>query len=235
MLPLLASLARKRQASAPAKDGQSSHKDGGDAVNAKKMPLRKAKAKMKAKKGAPMEVSSRRATPPPRAAAARSGAKLASMRPRDPRFEDSSGTFSSDGFGKAYSFLEEYRAEELEKLKEAKQRLQELRKKRPKDSMIAAREDEIAKEIKRRVQQDKQRRHIGRLQDAERVLKAEERQKVKETGKVPYFHRKKAARQLLVEKKKKEEKGKTGRHKLEERREKKLAAREKKKIPTRRV
>ncbi|CAE7267522.1 unnamed protein product, partial [Symbiodinium necroappetens] len=105
---------------------------------------------------------------------------------------------------KAYSFLEEYRAEEFEKLMEAKQRLQQLRKKRPKDSMIAAQEDEITKEIKRRVQQDKQRRHIGRLQDAERVLKAEERQKVKETGKVPYFHRKKAARQLLVEKKKKE-------------------------------
>ncbi|CAK9116449.1 unnamed protein product [Durusdinium trenchii] len=153
------------------------------------------------------------------------------MRPRDPRFDETSGSYDVDGFTKAYAFLEEYRTEELEKLKEAKQKLNT--KKRRKDPDAARKEEELTKEIKCRIQQDKQRKHLGELRAAELSLKSKEREKVKTTGKVPFFHGRKEARKLIAQSKK-EKKGSSTRDKAEERREQKRAAKEKKLLPTRR-
>ncbi|CAJ1447534.1 unnamed protein product [Effrenium voratum] len=79
------------------------------------------------------------------------------------------------------------------------------------------------------------RKHLGQLSDAERSLKKAEQEKVKTTGKVPFFHGRKEARKLLAQKSKEEEKTGSSRNKQEERREKKLAGREKKRLPSRRV
>lgn len=184
-LPLLAALARKRE-------GRSQEKEGKDALKGIKSTetkevQRKPRAKAKAKKGAPQEVSSSRPVAPPVASASRVGAKVASMRARDPRFDDTSGSFDMDGFSKAYAFLEEYREDEMKKLQEAKNSLQKRKKKKLQDPELIEAENTLNREIKHRIQQDKQRKHLGQLRAAEKSLKSQEREKVKTTGKVPFF------------------------------------------------
>ncbi|CAK9055519.1 rRNA biogenesis protein RRP36 (Ribosomal RNA-processing protein 36) [Durusdinium trenchii] len=107
------------------------------------------------------------------------------MRPRDPRFDETSGSYDVDGFTKAYAFLEEYRTEELEKLKEAKQKLNtKKRRKMPQDRCFSTHTcAQCEPRIKCRIQQDKQRKHLGELRAAELSLKSKEREKVKTTGK----------------------------------------------------
>mmetsp|Transcript_55622 Transcript_55622/g.143286 ORF Transcript_55622/g.143286 Transcript_55622/m.143286 type:complete len:243 (-) Transcript_55622:52-780(-) len=225
-LPLLASLARKRasdggvaskahdNAEAPAK------KDLGARV---KKPV--AKERKKAKKGAPAEVSSRRPVAPQQ--------KVEKKAPqaRDPRFDDFSGKLDVDMFEKSYGFLEEYRQDELKLMKKEVRRLQKQQRKR-KSAALAEKAEHINLEVRRRVQQDKQRRHMGEMRDTERGLRADERQKVQETGKVPYFHGRSAVRRMVQQQRKADKKG--GRDKLEERREKKRAGKEKRKLPARR-
>lgn len=230
-LPLLAALARKRE-------GRSQEKEGKDALKGTKSTetkevQRKPRAKAKAKKGAPQEVSSSRPVAPPVASASRVGAKVASMRARDPRFDDTSGSFDMDGFSKAYAFLEEYREDEMKKLQEAKNNLQKRKKKKLQDPELIEAENTLNREIKHRIQQDKQRKHLGQLRAAEKSLKSQEREKVKTTGKVPFFHGRREARKLLAERKK-DKKGASVRDKAEERRAQKRAANEKKKLPARR-
>eukprot|EP00440_Ansanella_granifera_P022046 gb/GFBE01023938.1/.p1 GENE.gb/GFBE01023938.1/~~gb/GFBE01023938.1/.p1 ORF type:complete len:248 (+),score=88.37 gb/GFBE01023938.1/:1-744(+) len=236
-LPLLASLASRRRLAEGGEQNDEAKTAEKKEVNKKN--TRKPKEKLKAKKGAPQEVSSRKAVAPPQGAAAKLGAKTAASRARDPRFDEMAGKLDMDAFAGAYSFLEEYRDEELQELKKQKAKLQKMQKKRRFNEEVSAaaaeQEEELHKEIKRRVQQDKQRKHLGEVQDAERALKGEEREKVRTTGKVPFFHKRGAVRKLVVQKKKEGKKGGTGRSKQEEKREKKLAAREKKRLPTRRV
>ncbi|CAE8617282.1 unnamed protein product [Polarella glacialis] len=164
------------------------------------------------------------------------GARAGAMRVRDPRFDDVSGKLDMDGFGKSYSFLEEYREQELENLKGEQQKLDRLQKKGPKRAdvvaAIAERKDEVKQEIRKRIQQDKSRRHMGVLLETERELKGQEREKVRTTGKTPFYHKKGLVRKIVLEKKKEAQGG--GRNKDAERREKKVAGREKKRLPARR-
>lgn len=152
----------------------------------------------------------------------------------EPRFDDFSGSLDVDLFQKSYAFLDEYRETELENLKKEMTSLR--RKGRKKGRMNAqdqAFEADLTKEMQQRVQQDKQRRHLGEMRSAELSLKGEERKRVRETGKKPYFHSKGAVRQLVIQKRKQEKKGEV-RDMREEKREKKMAGRDKKKIPVRR-
>ena len=89
-------------------------------------------------------------------------------------------------------------------------------------------------EVKRRENQDKQRRHFGEMRAAEQELRAGERQKVRESGKTPYFHSRGDVRKLVVQKRKEATKGPGVRDKQAERQERKAAAKEKKRIPQRR-
>ncbi|CAE8645818.1 unnamed protein product, partial [Polarella glacialis] len=244
-LPLLASLADRRQRLAASRGDSAEGAEGAGAEEGKDRRTRKSDKKTlrakygkkeKAKKGAPQEVSSRRVSAPPQAAAAQAGARAGAMRVRDPRFDDVSGKLDMDGFGKSYSFLEEYREQELENLKGEQQKLDRLQKKGPKRAdvvaAIAERKDEVKQEIRKRIQQDKSRRHMGVLLETERELKGQEREKVRTTGKTPFYHKKGLVRKIVLEKKKEAQGG--GRNKDAERREKKVAGREKKRLPARR-
>lgn len=229
-LPLLASLAnRRRTANQDVEEKQPQAPEPKRPSGTK----RKVKDKLKSKKGAPQEVSSRKPVAPAQAGAARAGAKVASFRPRDPRFDDMSGNLDIDGFQKAYAFLDDYRKEELEELKNKKGKLTKMAKRKGVDKAEIAEEAEsIQQEIKRRVQQDKQRARMGELVAAERSLKGEERKKVRETGKMPFFYKRGQVRKIIAEKKSEARNG--ARSKEEERREKKLAGKEKKRLPERR-
>mmetsp|Transcript_79391 Transcript_79391/g.219577 ORF Transcript_79391/g.219577 Transcript_79391/m.219577 type:complete len:258 (+) Transcript_79391:42-815(+) len=233
--PLLASLASRRAQAAStdtatAETGSESRRvhrgDAGTGTAA--APKRRAKVQ----KGAPMEVSSRRPVAPPRTA------RRKAAEPRDPRFDDFSGSLDVDSFQKSYSFLEEYREAELDGLKKKVDTLKKRRKELESEEGAtlepdaAALEENLSTEMRRRIQQDKQRRHLGELRAAEVALKNEEREKVRKTGKMPYFHKRGAVRKMVQEKKKQEKKG--SRSKQVERRERKAAAREKRKLPQRR-
>mmetsp|Transcript_74813 Transcript_74813/g.223064 ORF Transcript_74813/g.223064 Transcript_74813/m.223064 type:complete len:246 (-) Transcript_74813:6-743(-) len=231
--PLLASLASRRAREGEAGAG-SAKEDAPPAAaperrgKAGAAATRKKKVKAKAQKGAPLEVSSRRPVQPPRRAKAKRN------QPRDPRFDDFSGSLDVDMFRKSYSFIEEYREEELQSLKEQADLLKRRREDPDEDydELDEALVDRITSEVRRRVRQDKQRRHLGDMRAAELQLKREEREKVRATGKTPYFHKRADVRQLVRQARQKERKG--GRDKQEERREKKVAARGMKKLPQRR-
>merc|ERR1711920_540275 len=92
---------------------------------------------------------------------------------------------------------------------------------------------EITAEMRNMIQQDKQRKHLGEMRAAELSLKSQERKKVRESGKTPYFYSRGAVRQHVLETKRAAKKGQV-RDQGAERRERKAASREKKKIPKRR-
>merc|ERR1711920_1061581 len=93
---------------------------------------------------------------------------------------------------------------------------------------------EIHAEVQKRIQQDKQRKHLGEMRDAELSLKSRERQKVRETGKTPYFYSQGAIRKHVLETKRAAKKKGSVRDTNAERRERKAAQRDKKRMPNRR-
>merc|ERR1712232_653337 len=137
-----------------------------------------------------------------------------------------------DSFAKSYAFLEDYRASELEALKQESNNLKKRGSKRRRAS-DESRKLEVEDELRRRTHQDKQRKHLGEFREAELAVKRQEHEKVRTTGKKPYFHRKAAVREMVRETRKKT-KGRSLRDKESERREKKVAAREKRRLPARR-
>mmetsp|Transcript_101382 Transcript_101382/g.285996 ORF Transcript_101382/g.285996 Transcript_101382/m.285996 type:complete len:242 (-) Transcript_101382:108-833(-) len=233
-LPLLASLASRRSAAgvptvsadAPAPRDVAASKARAFEDAPEKAPAKSEKAKVR--KSSPAEVSSRRASAPPP-----SGKRRRVVHARDPRFDDMSGKLDMDMFGKAYAFLDDHREAEVQAMKKEMRQLQ--KKKRRGKSSVSAREAELMQEVKAREQQDKQRRHIGEMRSMEEKLRHDEREKVRTTGKTPFFHKKGAVRKLVLQKRKEERKGKPIRDKQEERREKKKAGKEKRKLPTRRI
>lgn len=180
----------------------------------------------KRKKGAPVEISNRRAKAPPSSIA--TIAKKRRNEPRDPRFDDFSGSLNVDHFRNSYSFLDDYRSSELEGMRKQVSKLRTRGDQRSRDEAANL---EVA--IKRQVQEDKQRSRLGEVRDEELAMKREEREKVRSTGKVPFFHKRGAVRKQLVEKKQQTKKG-SGSKKPDERRERKEAAREKKRLPRQR-
>merc|ERR1711948_40881 len=90
---------------------------------------------------------------------------------------------------------------------------------------------EIHAEVQKRIQQDK---HLGEMRDAELSLKSQERKKVRETGKTPFFYSQGAIRKHVLETKRASKKKGSVRDTNAERRERKAAQRDKKRMPTRR-
>merc|ERR1719343_1016902 len=107
---------------------------------------------MKAKKssrGAPLEVSSKKPVAPNRMGKRR-------VEARDPRFDDFSGQLDMDNFQKHYRFLEDYRASELDDMKKQLSGMEKKRRKKRR-ATPGADESQLRDELRRRVQQDKQR------------------------------------------------------------------------------
>merc|ERR1719458_1402908 len=113
-------------------------------------------------------------------------------------------------------------------MKEQVSKLRKRKDQHSKDELVGI---EVA--IKRQVQDDKQRTRLGELRDEELATKKEEREKVRTTGKIPFFHKRGAVRKQLMEKRKQTKRG-FGSKQPDERRERKEAAREKKRLPRQR-
>merc|ERR1712039_20050 len=113
-----------------------------------------------------------------------------------------------------------------------------IKKRGAKRGRLSARDQsidaEIHAEMQNRIQQDKQRKHLGEMRDAELSLKSVERKKVRETGKTPFFYSQGAIRKHVLETKRASKKKGSVRDTNAERRERKAAQRDKKRMPARR-
>eukprot|EP00746_Dinoflagellata_sp_MGD_P098285 gnl/MRDRNA2_/MRDRNA2_39597_c0_seq1.p1 gnl/MRDRNA2_/MRDRNA2_39597_c0~~gnl/MRDRNA2_/MRDRNA2_39597_c0_seq1.p1 ORF type:complete len:251 (+),score=65.10 gnl/MRDRNA2_/MRDRNA2_39597_c0_seq1:48-755(+) len=225
MLPLLASLARKRKAEQVSAD-QEDEQDEPEwsKIQKKSQPTRDrpAKEKLVRKKGAPLEVSSRR---PVHAVKPKTLGKT--VHARDPRFSDLSGKLDVDNFSKAYSFLEDYRASEASELKEKHRKAQ--KRGRREDA------EQIATELRRLEQQDKNRRHLSEVAQMTREVRSAEQDKVRTTGKVPYFQGKGKIRKMVLEKRREEQSGRKKGKKSLGRKEQRMEERQKRLLPKRRT
>lgn len=110
---------------------------------------------------------------------------------RDPRFSDLSGTLNPDSFAKAYSFCDDLLTEEKKELTRA------LRSKRLQSSV------EEKDSLKRKLDQinaiEERRKRVTAERNLRSRLKKEEKQRVIETGKMPFVYSKGKVKRMLQE------------------------------------
>jgi ribosomal RNA-processing protein 36 len=145
--------------------------------------------KSKSEKSKPLEFSCRApvAIPKPQ----RQGLLKRSKEYEDPRFNrDVTGDYNPEMFGKAYSFLDEYRSAEKREISEKlKGRIDQQHK------------AELTRELTRMESQDLARRKISVEKDVRKELKQKEIEMVSKTGKKAYYHPKSIVRKMIQEKK----------------------------------
>lgn len=164
-------------------------------------------------KHAPAEVSSKKAV-----SRKREVVPVAKHEIRDPRFEAMAGAMDEAKFNKAYSFLNDYRNDEIKQLKE----------------VIKKTKDESAKERMKRqlLSMESKQKSIARKQKEQEILdkhRKEEKQLVKE-GKNPFYLKKSEQKKQLIMDQYSSLKGKQLDHVIERRR-KKVEGKEKKNLP----
>jgi len=247
-LPLFASLSKRKEERQKVAEDEEKEEDPADASMSKKkrkklsslntedaedaaesFPKKKVKKEKvsKPKKGAPVEVSSRRPISAAKPGRQGDGRTSGASKARDPRFDDMSGKLNMDLFAKNYAFLDEYRQEENQQLSTE---IKNLRRRKGGSGKY----EDAKWVLQKQVQQDKQRKHLGELETATREVRQEEREKVRTTGKMPYFHSKGSVRKIVLENRKKEKGDRGGKGAALEKHEKKLESRSKKKLPARR-
>jgi ribosomal RNA-processing protein 36 len=145
--------------------------------------------KTKSQKNKPLEFSCRRpvAVPAPQ----RKGlVKRVEEAPMDPRFnKDVPGEFDAKKFGTSYSFLNEYRADEMKQLKSR------LGSKRT----SYEEKEEIELTLKRMASQEQARARMALETNIRDELRQKEKELVATTGKKPYFHPRSAIKKLISE------------------------------------
>ena len=176
--------------------------------------------KSRSSKHAPMELSSKRAVTRKRAAVELPPAP----RSRDPRFDAAvmghSGVGKHPHGGKAYAFLDEYRASELNDLKEQMRKTKNVQQK-----------EKLKGEIRR--MQDRLRSAQNKKREAEVQAehKKREKQLIREGKKANPYYLKNSELQKQVLERKYEEMGSRERAKALERRRRKMASKERKEMP----
>jgi len=167
-------------------------------------------------KHAPAEVSSKKAV-----SRRREVVPVAKRIYRDPRFDPVSGPVDEVKFRKAYSFLDDYREDEMKELKAA----------------IKTTKDEDAKEkLKRTLMAMESRKKAQVSKDKEREVLEKHRKEEKELvrqGKKPYYLKKPELKKRVLVERYGQMKGKQL-DKVIERRRKKIEGKEKKKLPFKR-
>lgn len=225
-LPLIKSLARHRTI-ASSQDNLNNREPNISQIDAEQPPWSYSEkiSKKKRNKKAPQEVSSRKPTAP------KVPKKRRTADFRDPRFDNRDGfTLDPNILANRYAFLSEIRETEIEDLKNASWEISDKLKSKETPEMLE-RKFCVEKALDRMVQQKKRRQRFTEIHDAKMELKRAERERVKATGKRPYFHTLNDAQQLVASRKKSQ---KGGRDRTEERHNKKIAARKKRELPQRR-
>jgi ribosomal RNA-processing protein 36 len=186
----------------------------------KKEKEREAKEKKRASKHAPMEQSSKRAVTRRRTAVELPPAPKA----RDPRFDAAvmghSGAGKHPSGGKAYAFLDEYRASELRELKEQLSKTKNAEQKEVLKQQIRSAQDRMRAAANKKREMDVQAEH-----------KKREKQMIREGKKATPYYLKKSDLKKQVLEKKFGEMGSRERGKALERRRKKMASKERKEMP----
>lgn len=184
-----------------------------------------AKSKSKEKKSrsskhAPMEQSSKRAVTRKRTAVELPPAP----RSRDPRFDAAvmghSGVGKHPHGGTAYAFLDEYRASELNDLKEQMRKTKNLQQK-----------EKLKGEIRRAQDKMRSAQNKKREADVQAEHKKREKQLIREGKKASPYYLKNSELQKQVLERKYEEMGSRERAKALERRRKKMTSKERKEMP----
>lgn len=171
----------------------------------------------RAHKNAPAEMPSDRPVRRLRVTADNSTKKII-----DPRFSDVSGKLDDKIFSKDYSFLDDYKEDEIKKLSGVLKKVKTVMKR-----------DEIKAELVKMKQQFSERKRG--LQVASRLdqIKSNERAKVKE-GKQPFYLKKSAMKELALEEKFNELKKNGKLNKFMEKKRKKNASKDRRWLPDRR-
>jgi ribosomal RNA-processing protein 36 len=181
---------------------------------------REAKEKKRASKHAPMEQSSKRAVTRRRTVIEPSNAPKA----RDPRFDAAvmghSGAGKHPSGGKAYAFLDEYRASELKELKEQLSKTKNADQKEVLKQQIRSAQDRMRAAANKKRETDVQAEH-----------KKREKQMIREGKKATPYYLKNSELKKQVLEKKFGEMGSRERGKALERRRKKMASKERKEMP----
>ncbi|CAG7939003.1 unnamed protein product [Penicillium salamii] len=192
-----------------------------EAREAKELAASKVKdQKARSSKHAPMEMSSKRAVTRRRTAVELPNAPKA----RDPRFDAAvmghSGVGKHAHGGKAYAFLDEYRASELAELKAQLGKTKNYEMKEKLKAQIRTAQDKMRSAANKKREEDVRAEH-----------KSREKQLIKEGKKATPYYLKKSDLKKQVLEKKFGEMGSRERGKALERRRKKVASKEKKEMP----
>ncbi|CAI7572769.1 unnamed protein product [Penicillium bialowiezense] len=192
-----------------------------EAREAKELAASKVKdQKARTSKHAPMAMSSKRAVTRRRTAVELPPAPKA----RDPRFDAAvmghSGVGKHSHGGKAYAFLDEYRASELAELKETLKKTKNYEMKEKLKAQIRTAQDKMRSAANKKREEDVRAEH-----------KSREKQLIKEGKKATPYYLKNSDLKKQVLEKKFGEMGSRERGKALERRRKKVASKEKKSMP----
>ncbi|CAG7947295.1 unnamed protein product [Penicillium olsonii] len=192
-----------------------------EAREAKELAASKVKdQKARTSKHAPMEMSSKRAVTRRRTAVELPNAPKA----RDPRFDAAvmghSGVGKHAHGGKAYAFLDEYRASELAELKAQLGKTKNYEMKEKLKAQIRTAQDKLRSAANKKREEEVRAEH-----------KSREKQLIKEGKKATPYYLKKSDLKKQVLEKKYGEMGSRERSKALERRRKKVASKEKKEMP----
>lgn len=142
---------------------------------------------------------------------------------RDPRFDELSGSFNQEMFDKAYSFLDDVKANEKKQLQKEMQKTKHPERKHQLESLL-----------KRMDQQEATKKAAAQKREVERKRKTAELELVKQ-GKTPYYLKKSDKKKLELAEKFKKLKSSGKLQQYLKKKGKKNTSKERKKMPHRRV
>jgi ribosomal RNA-processing protein 36 len=147
--------------------------------------------KSKSEKTKPLEFSCRAPVAPPKPQ--RQGLLKRVEETEDPRFNRKvGGEYNPEMFGKAYSFLDDYRLAEKRDISD---------KLRQKGGLSEERKAELSRDLARMESQDVARSKLSMEKAVRNELKQKELEMVSKTGKRAYYHPKSVVRKIIQEKK----------------------------------
>lgn len=176
-------------------------------------------AEPKRSKNRPAEMSSKRPVSRYREVVEGTKAKF-----RDPRFDSMSGTLNAGHYETAYKWMDEYKQEEIDQLK---LKISLCKK----DDVGQRMKDKFARQMSRLKNELETKQRMEKRNNLKRKLRKDEKQRVVETGKRPYFMKQRDVRKEELREKYDDLEKKGGLKKYMAKRRKKNASKDRKAIP----
>ncbi|OMJ12808.1 rRNA biogenesis protein RRP36 [Smittium culicis] len=209
----------KKAASSVKDSKETNTKSSGTSLVERKKSNSKKSGSKKKTKNAPSEMSSKRPVSRFRAVV-----PVKSDKPYDPRFDKATGHFNKDLFEKSYSFLNDYRASEVEEIQN------KISKLKNKDTQKVEEYESMLKQIKSKMLTDVNK---TKLNDIRKEHRKREKELV-EQGKKPFFLKKSTVKQIELSERFEKLKGTKKLDMLLEKKRKRNAAKDHKSMPFKR-